>query len=91
VTKVSVLELKALLVALRDHKHSTSIRFRLLGKMWQDQFMRVIDVTDEGVILKDNPNNKMILLPDLKTIIQFELDGTLFSYQPHFHYNVVPD
>jgi hypothetical protein len=59
--------------------------------MWEPNFMRIIGLTDNGAVLHDEGTNKVISLPDLKQIIQFELDGNIFGYQPNFHYNVVPD
>ena len=53
--------------------------------------MRVHEVTDKGVFLKDEQQNKIIFISDLKWIVQFELDGSIHSFAPNFHYEVVFD
>ena len=91
VSKLSVLELRMLLVLISENVHTVCFRYRLLGQMWQPNFMRVKDVTDRGVVLKDELQNKTILISDLKWIVQFELDGRIHSFAPNFHYEVIPD
>ena len=91
VSKISVLELRKLLVLISENVHTVCFRYRLLGQMWQPNFMRVKDVTDTGVLLKDEMQNKTVLISDLKWIIQFELDGPIHSFAPNFHYDVIPD
>jgi hypothetical protein len=91
VSKISVLELKALLVLISDHVHSIRFRYRLMGQMWQLNYMRVIHVSEKGVFLKDEIENKMISIPHLKMIIQFELDGSVQAFEPNFHYDVIPN
>ena len=90
VSKISILELKRLLVLLSENAHSTGFRYRLLGQMWQPRFVYVHEVTDNGVFLKDQIENKTVFISDLKWIVQFELDGSLHSYAPNFHYDVIP-
>lgn len=91
VSKISVLELKKLLVLISENVHTVCFRYRLIGQMWQPNFMRVKDVTDKGVFLRDELQNKTILISDLRWIIQFELDGPIHSFAPNFHYQVIPD
>ena len=87
--KVAVLELRRLLVELKEHRPDICIRYRLIGQMWAKHFLRVIRVTDEGVILNDETSNKLISISELHQIIQFELDKPFQTYQPYFHYEVV--
>lgn len=87
---ISVLELKRLLVDLREKRPDICVRYRLLGEMWVVNSMRVIKVTDNGVMLNDEQNNRLINLPDLSSIMQFEIDAPFQGFQPHFHYNVRP-
>jgi hypothetical protein len=56
--------------------------------MWQANFMRVLKVTDRGLLLEID--NAWISLPDLKMIIQFQLDGMLDPFCPNLPYDVVP-
>ena len=75
---------------MADHPHRINFRYRLIGEMWQSVFMRVLFVTETGVMLRDEINNRTILLSELKMIIQFELDSGLHTFDPNFHYDVIP-
>ena len=88
--KVAVLELRRLLIELREHRPDICIRYRMMGQMWAQNFSRVVHVTDHGVLLNDETINKLRTIPDLSQIIQFELDKAFQSYQPYFHYEVIP-
>ena len=87
-TAFSILELKRLLVLLAENVHTVRFRYRLMGEMWEPNFVRVARVTDEGVFLRDEKKNKVISIPNLKLIMQFELDGSIHTFQPNFHYDV---
>ena len=87
-SEISVLELKRLLVLLAENVHTVCFRYRLIGAMWETNFVRVIQVTDKGVFLRDETRNRMISIPDLRMIMQFELDGAIHTFQPNFHYDV---
>ena len=88
-TLISVLELKQLLIELRDKRNTICFRYRLLGEMWKQNFMRIVDVTEKCVVLTDETANKLIFL-DLSLVMQFEIDAAFQNYQPHFHYEVTP-
>jgi hypothetical protein len=77
-----------LLTSIVDNKVSVCIRFRLIGQMWQANHMRVLKLTEKGVILNDEVNNKMVTIHDLNQVMQFELDSSLYQYEPHNHYEV---
>jgi hypothetical protein len=85
---ISVLELKRLLVDLKQKRPDICFRYRLLGEMWMTNAMRVISVTEKGVLLNDEPNNKLLSVSDLSLIMQFEIDAPFQGFQPHFHYHV---
>lgn len=87
-SQISILELKRLLVLLAENVQSVCIRYRMVGKMWEPNFFRVVQVTDKGVFLKDESTNRTISIPDIRMIIQFELDGCVHTFQPNYHYNV---
>lgn len=87
---LSIHHLRMLLTSIIDNKLQVCIRFRLLGQMWQPRHMRVLKLTEKGVILNDEQNNRLITVADLGQVMQFELDSSLYQYQPHNHYEVVP-
>ena len=82
------IELRRLLYELRDRRPDICIRFRLLGEMWQSNHLRVIKLTDKGVVLFDEQEGKVYVIQDLRNVMQFELDQSFQQYQPHFHYEV---
>ena len=86
----SLEDLKQVLGTLANHgDDAVMFRFRLLGEMWQHNFMRVISVSDNSVALSDEINGRIVVLSDLKMIIQFELDGSVRLFKPNTHYEVV--
>jgi hypothetical protein len=87
-TLISVIELKRLLIELRDKRASTCIRIRLLGEMWAVNFFRIVYVTEKGALLNDEVTDKMMMVPDLSMIMQFEIDTPFQGFQPYFHYDV---
>jgi hypothetical protein len=88
---ISVTELKRLLVTIVDYNLPICIRYRLLGEMWQPQFMRVVKVTENGVLLNDEKRGRLILVPDLTHLTQFELDGRLHTFEPNYHYTLTKE
>jgi hypothetical protein len=87
--KVGVLALRRLIVELMEHRPDICIRYRLIGRMWAENFLRVIRLTDQGVLLNDETSNKAVTISDLSHIMQFEIDKPFQLYQPYFHYEVV--
>lgn len=87
--KVAVLELRRLLTELKEHRPDIYIRYRLMGQMWAEKFLRVVAVSDRGVILHDEESSKQVTIPDLSKVMQFELDKSFQTYQPHNHFDVV--
>ena len=85
---ISLLELRKLLYDLRDKRPDIFIRFRLLGELWFVHFAQIIDITNKGVILKEESSGKIYPIPDLRNVMQFELDHNFQNFQAHFHYNV---
>jgi len=88
--QVSVLELKRLLFDIVDSRAEVSIRFRLIGEMWQISHHRVVTITDPAVILENEFDARSVIVPDISMVMQFELDRGFRQYQPHFHYSVIP-
>ena len=88
-TNIPVLELRRLLYQIHDLTPGTFIRLRLIGEMWQVNHLKVIKPTEKGVLLLDVVKNKIVSVPDLDLVVQFELDQAFQHFEPHFHYNVV--
>ena len=88
-TIISLSELKNLLVSIGAHQLQISIRYRTLGQLWYPNFLRVIKMEgDRSVLFHDEIRKKLISLPDLSRIIQFELDGKHYPFEPNYHYEV---
>jgi hypothetical protein len=85
---ISVLELKRLLIELREKRVNVCIRPRLIGEMWYPQFMRVASFTERGVLFHDENANRVMSVSDISAIMQFELDQRFQNFQPFFHYGV---
>ena len=89
-TIISIIELRRLLTDLKDKGPTICVRFRMLGDMWLNNFVRVIYVTERGVILHDEVAGKLLTILDLINVVQVELDGKFQNFQPYFHYTVKP-
>lgn len=87
-TEVTVLEFRRLLFELKDFSQQTCIRLRFVGEMWQKNHSQVIQLTESGVVLLEQPTNKLIFVRDLQNVMQFELDNSFQAFQPNFHYTV---
>ena len=89
IKKVGVLELRRLLIELHEFRPDICIRYRLMGQMWAQNFRRIIGVIGEGVLLSDEDSNTTVAIPNVSAIMQFELDKTFRTFEPHYHYEVV--
>lgn len=87
--KIPVLALKRLLVELNEHRPDICFRYRLIGQMWVNHFLRVVKVTGNGILLNDDSSNTITTIADLSHVMQFEIDKPFQIYQPYFHYDVV--
>jgi hypothetical protein len=87
---ISVIELKRLLQEVKDRRPDIGVRFRFLGQMWQDHFLTVFLVTENGAVLIDQTNNKTEIISNLADVVQFELDGRFHNFHPYYHYIVQP-
>lgn len=88
-TLISALELRRLMIDLKEKRPDICIRFRLLGEMWNINFMQVLRVSNNGALLYDEHNN-LVSLSDLTFVMQFELDKPFQGFQPYYHYEVTP-
>jgi hypothetical protein len=88
-TLLSDLELKRLIIEIKDYDPNMCIRFRLIGEMWQVHMMRIITVTENRVLIHDEIANRLLSI-DLSNVMQFEIDARFRDIQPHYHYEVTP-
>ena len=89
---VSVTDLKRLLFSIVHQKLEISIRYRTLGQLWYPNFVRVVRIEQgKSLLFHDERRSKLISLPDLTRIIQFELDGKFYPFEPNSHYQVSDD
>lgn len=89
-TTYSVVHLKQILIDIKEHGQNVCVHFRLIGELWQTNFVRVLNVVDNRVLVNDEAKNKLISI-DLSRVIQFEIDHRFKGIEPHNHYDVVPD
>ena len=87
---ISVIELKRLLIELKEKRPGICIRFRLLGELWAKSFSTIAAITDRGVVLKDESTNTFQAISNLSDVTQFEIDEPFQNYQPYNHYEVNP-
>lgn len=86
---ITMSELQKLLSSMVQQQTQVSIRYRTLGQLWYPNFMRVIKLEQgKSVLFHDEIRRKLIALPDLTRIIQFELDGRCYPFEPNCHYQV---
>lgn len=88
--QIPVIEFRSLLHEIRDLRPDIGIRMRMMGEMWQPVHHRVFQLTERGVALHEEVSRKIIMVPDLGHVMQFELDQVFKQYEPHFHYAVDP-
>ncbi len=88
-TKVSVRELKDLLISIELRHNPVYIRFRTIGHLWHPNFLRIVKIErDKPMLFLDETKGMVLSLSDITTIIQFELDRPLHPFEPFFHYQV---
>jgi hypothetical protein len=88
-TLISMLELKRLLIDLFEKRPDICVRFRLLGELWGNNFLRVKRVQEKGAVLLDDLQG-LVSISDLNFVMQFEIDKSFQGFQPYFHYEVTP-
>ena len=84
---ITALELKRILIDICEHHVDVCVRFRLVGQMWYDQFVRVVTVVEDRILLNDEVRQKLVTV-DLKNIVQFEIDGKFREFEPNTHYDI---
>lgn len=87
---VSIPELTRLLVELKEKRPDICFRYRILGELWKENFMKILQVTDMGVVLHDNQRQQIVTVPKLSHIMQFEIERSFQGFEANFHYLVKP-
>jgi len=87
--QLSVPELKRLLFDIVDSRADVCVRFRLIGEMWQTNYHRIVAMMEPGVVLENEADATPIILSDISSVMQFEIDRRFLQYQPHCHYTVI--
>ena len=91
-TLVSLSELKRLLSSVVQQKLQLSIRYRTLGHLWYPNFLPVAKIEQgKSILFHDAPGNTLVAPPDVQHIIQFELNGKFYPFEPNSHYQVSDD
>ncbi|MEX1239921.1 MAG: hypothetical protein WEB30_09390 [Cyclobacteriaceae bacterium] len=85
---VPFLELKRLLYELQDLRPDISFRYRLMGEMWQPNFLRIMQINEKGAVLIEETSKKLVIIQNLSNVMQFELDHPFRQYEAHNHYTV---
>jgi hypothetical protein len=88
---ISVLEFRRLLHEMKDRRAEMTIRYRVIGQMWEPFFMSIAALSENGATFLDGTRGGLKIIDDLSQIIQFEIDRSFLGYQPHFHYEVKMD
>lgn len=89
-TPISTLQFRRLLHDLLSREPDVKVRFRLIGKMWKPNFLKIYNVTEHGAIFTDETIDEFVFVSDLTEVMQFEIDFRFQDFHPHFHYEVKP-
>lgn len=84
---VTVDELRQLLISMLEYSLPVRFRYRLAGNIWEVSFTKVIQITENGVLLECIEESRTFFIPNLSAIKQFQLDcgWRKFGARCHFH------
>ena len=83
---ITPLDFKRILFELWEHSPQTKIRLRVMGKMWDRNFLQVVHITGgDAIILHGSDEMKQVSIND---IVQFELETKFQDFRPNNHYTV---
>jgi hypothetical protein len=85
---ISLLELKLLAKSIISKHAKIRIKCLLEGGSWTGQFLSVMMVTEKGLVLSDDSNNKIKSIRFIDQIVQFVIDKPFDSYTPNMAYIV---
>ena len=83
---ISLLELKLLAKSIIRKHAKIRIKCLLEGGSWTSQFLSVMMVTEKGLVLNDDSNNKIKSIKFIDQIVQFVIDKPFDSYNPDLAY-----
>lgn len=87
-TAISVSEFEKLISVISEERQAR-IRFRMRGELWYPNFLRVMRAGEHNrVLFVDETRNHNIILSDLSSIVQFELNAAIHPFEPGCHYQV---
>ena len=84
---ITTTELKRLIAELLDHRPGTRIRFRLMGNMWENDYVQIVHATANSLVAQQVNTNELRFI-SLKQIMEFEVEQKFREFRPHFHYKV---
>lgn len=85
---ITTVQLRRLVRELCDHSPQTKIRVRVLGKMWENQFVEIIHIiAGDSVLVHDHVSNQMRYI-SLGEVAEFEVETKFQEFSPHNHYQV---
>lgn len=88
-TIISANELKRVLFSIVQHQLPVCIRYRTMGQLWHPNFLRMIKIEENnGILFHDETRKRLISLPDVSSITQFEVDRPVDFLKAGFHYQV---
>jgi hypothetical protein len=85
---ISLLELKLLVKSIVNKHANIRIKCLLDGGTWTTDFLSVLMVTEKGLVLNDDSNNKIESIEFLNQVIQFVIDKPFDSYDSNLAYVV---
>ena len=85
---ISILELKLLAKSIIDHHAKIRMKYLIEGGVWTTHFLSVVMVTEKGLVLCDDANNKIESIPFLNDVTQFIIDEPFDSYNANLTYVV---
>jgi hypothetical protein len=83
--QISQLELRLLMKSILHEHADIKIKCLLEGGTWTDQFLTV---TEKGLVLNNDSNNKIQSIEYLDDVVQFVIDKPFDSYNPNLAYTV---
>ena len=88
-TVISGTDLQRTLYSIYENNLRVNIRFRTLGQFWYPNFVRVLKIEDgKSILFHDEGRKFFFSLRDFSVITEFEIDNSLDSLEPNFHYQV---
>ena len=85
---ISRLELKLLMKSIISRKAKIRIKYLLEGGKWSDRFLSVMMVTEKGIVLNDDSNDKIKSISFLEQIKQLVIDQPFDGYNSNLTYEV---